>query len=146
MDAFELLGVPRRLEVSEGELRAAFREAGKRVHPDAGGCEAEFAKLFSERAKAANLPYTAADVQAGTSYTAWQILETAVTANKSLDDKVLAKWLNTNTVDAITGKLRFNEIGNYGDDLSKVKQVQDGRWVVVWPKEAATPGAKLVTR
>jgi len=45
MDAFERLGLPRRLEVSEGELRAAFREAGKRVHPDAGGCEAEFAKL-----------------------------------------------------------------------------------------------------
>jgi branched-chain amino acid transport system substrate-binding protein len=107
---------------------------------------AEFAKLFTERAKAANLPYTAADVQAGTSYTAWQILETAVTATKSLDNKVLAKWLNTNRVDAITGKLRFNETGNYGDDLSKVKQVQDGRWVVVWPKDSATPGAKLVTR
>jgi branched-chain amino acid transport system substrate-binding protein len=107
---------------------------------------AEFAKLFSERAKAANLPYTAADVQAGTSYTAWQILETAVTATKSLDDKVLAKWLSTNRVDAITGKLRFNETGNYGDDLSKVKQVQDGRWVVVWPKDSATPGAKLITR
>ena len=45
MDAFELLGLPRRLEISENELRAAFREAGKRVHPDAGGSEAEFAKL-----------------------------------------------------------------------------------------------------
>jgi curved DNA-binding protein CbpA len=45
MDAFELLGLPRKLEFSENELRAAFREAGKRVHPDAGGCEAEFAKL-----------------------------------------------------------------------------------------------------
>ena len=45
MDAFELLGLPRRLEFSENELRAAFREAGKRVHPDAGGSEVEFAKL-----------------------------------------------------------------------------------------------------
>src|SRR5688500_14192139 len=45
MDAFELLGLPRRLEISENELRAAFREAGKRVHPDAGGSEAEVAKL-----------------------------------------------------------------------------------------------------
>jgi len=45
MDAFELLGLPRKLEFSENELRAAFREAGKRVHPDAGGSEAEFAKL-----------------------------------------------------------------------------------------------------
>jgi ABC-type branched-subunit amino acid transport system substrate-binding protein len=107
---------------------------------------AEFVKVFTERAKAANLPYAAADVQAGSSYTAWQILETAVSATKSLDDKALASWLKANRVDAITGKLRFTETGNYGDDLSKVKQVQDGRWVVVWPKDSATPGAKLLTR
>jgi branched-chain amino acid transport system substrate-binding protein len=107
---------------------------------------AAFVKLFRERATAANLPYPVADVQAGSSYTAWQIVETAVTQTRSLDDKVLAQWLNKNQVDTITGKLRFNEIGNYGDDLSKLKQVQDGRWVVVWPKEAATPGAKLITR
>jgi branched-chain amino acid transport system substrate-binding protein len=25
-----------------------------------------------------------------------------------------------------------------------VKQVQDGKWVVVWPKEYAAPGAQLV--
>jgi branched-chain amino acid transport system substrate-binding protein len=107
---------------------------------------AAFAKLFRERATAANLPYAAADVQAGSSYTAWQIIETAVTQTKSLDDKVLAQWLNKNQVDTITGRLRFNETGNYGDDLSKLKQVQDGKWVVVWPKESATPGAKLITR
>lgn len=107
---------------------------------------AEFVKLFAERAKAANLPYAVADVQAGTSYTAWQMLEAAVTATKSLDDKALATWLKANRVDAITGKLRFTDMGNYGDDLSKVKQVQNGRWVVVWPKESATPGAALITR
>ncbi|BCU76164.1 DnaJ domain-containing protein [Luteolibacter sp. LG18] len=43
MDAFETLGIPRALAISEEELRAAFREAGKRVHPDAGGSEADFA-------------------------------------------------------------------------------------------------------
>ena len=26
----------------------------------------------------------------------------------------------------------------------RVKQVQNGRWVVVWPKEVAAPGAKLI--
>lgn len=45
MDAFAQLGLPRRLDLSEEELRTAFREAGKRVHPDAGGTELEFAKL-----------------------------------------------------------------------------------------------------
>ncbi|MFD0893428.1 DnaJ domain-containing protein [Luteolibacter ambystomatis] len=45
MDAFEILGIPRTLVISEEMLRAAFREAGKQVHPDAGGDEADFARL-----------------------------------------------------------------------------------------------------
>jgi branched-chain amino acid transport system substrate-binding protein len=42
--------------------------------------------------------------------------------------------------------LRFDGPSNYGDDLMKIKQVQDGNWVVVWPKEFAAPGASLRTR
>ena len=101
----------------------------------------EFVKLFRERATKAGLPYTAVDVQAAASYTAWQLLEIAVTATKSLDDKVLAQWLKANRPDTLTGKLRFDGPNNYGDDLSKVKQVQDGKWLVVWPKEYAAPGS-----
>jgi branched-chain amino acid transport system substrate-binding protein len=33
---------------------------------------------------------------------------------------------------------------NDGDDRSKVRQVQDGQWVAVWPKEFAAPGARLL--
>jgi branched-chain amino acid transport system substrate-binding protein len=105
---------------------------------------AEFVKLYRERATKAGLPYTAVDAQAAASYTAWQLLEAAVTATRSLDDKVLADWLRANRVDTIIGKLRFDGPNNYGDDLSKVKQVQDGRWLVVWPKEFAAPGAQLL--
>jgi branched-chain amino acid transport system substrate-binding protein len=107
---------------------------------------AAFVKLYRERATKAGLPYQAADVQAGASYAAWQILEAAATATKGLDHKAMASWLNANKVDTIIGRLRFNELGNYGDDLSKVKQVQNGQWVVVWPKESATPGTKLIAR
>ena len=92
----------------------------------------------------AGLPYQAVDVQAAASYTAWQLLEAAVTATKSLDDKVLAQWLKANRVDTIIGKLRFDGPNNYGDDLSNVKQVQDGKWVVVWPREHAAPGVQLI--
>jgi curved DNA-binding protein CbpA len=45
MDAFEQLGLPRRLDLSEEEIRKAFRETGKCLHPDAGGSEADFSKL-----------------------------------------------------------------------------------------------------
>lgn len=44
-DAFEILGIKPGLTFDEEELRSAFREAGKRAHPDAGGEDAEFARL-----------------------------------------------------------------------------------------------------
>ncbi len=67
-------------------------------------------------------------------------------ATKGLDDKAMAAWLRANQVDTLQGKLRFNERGNFGADLSRVKQVQNGKWVTVWPAEWAAPGAKLQTR
>jgi branched-chain amino acid transport system substrate-binding protein len=105
---------------------------------------AEFVKRYRAQAAQAGLPYQAADVQASVSYTAWQIFAAAINATKSLDDKTLARWLRANRVDTVSGKLRFDGPNNYGDDLSKVKQVQDGKWVVVWPKEFAAPGTRLV--
>ena len=106
---------------------------------------AEFVALFNERAKKAGLPYTGVETQAAASYSAWQVLEAAVTATTSLDDKVLAEWLRKNRVDTIQGKLRFDGPSNYGDDLMRVKQVQNGRWVTVWPKSVAAPGVSLQT-
>jgi branched-chain amino acid transport system substrate-binding protein len=100
--------------------------------------------LFKARAAKANLPYPYVDTQAAGSFAAWQLLEAAVTATKSLDDKVLGAWLRKNRVDTILGPLRFDGPNNYGDDLFKVKQVQDGKWVVVWPRDFAAPGARLL--
>ena len=77
------------------------------------------------------------------SYTAWQILEAGVLGAKSFDDKAIIAWLKRNRVDTIHGKLRFDGPGNYGDDLMKIKQVQNGKWVVVWPQSYAAPGASL---
>ncbi|HKZ04654.1 MAG TPA: amino acid ABC transporter substrate-binding protein, partial [Methylomirabilota bacterium] len=50
---------------------------------------AKLIPLFHERAKAANIPYVNVDTQAAGSFAAWQVIEAAVTATKSLDDKVL---------------------------------------------------------
>lgn len=44
-NAFEILGLPARLVIDADALSAAFREAGKSAHPDAGGGDEEFAKL-----------------------------------------------------------------------------------------------------
>lgn len=107
---------------------------------------AAFIKTFNERAAKAGLPDNSVETQAGASFAAWQVLEAAVVGTKSLDDKVLGAWLKKNPVPTIQGSLRFNGPNNYGDDLMRVKQVQDGKWVVVWPKEFAAPGAKLIAR
>ena len=104
---------------------------------------AEFVKLYRERATKAGLADPSVETQAAASYTAWQILEAGVTATKSLDDKAIATWLKANKVDTLQGKLRFDGTGNFGDDLMRVKQVQNGHWVVVWPKEV-TSGAKML--
>lgn len=105
---------------------------------------AKLIPLFRERAIKANVPYHFVETQVAGSLAAWQVLDAAVTATKSLDDKTLGAWLRKNRVDTIIGKLRFDGQNNYGDDLFKVKQVQDGKWVVVWPRESAAPGARLL--
>jgi branched-chain amino acid transport system substrate-binding protein len=105
---------------------------------------AEFVKLYRERATKAGLTDPSVETQAAASYTAWQILEAGVNATKSLDDKAIATWLKANRVDTIQGKLRFDGVGNFGDDLMRIKQVQNGHWVVVWPREVTSGGAKLL--
>jgi ABC-type branched-subunit amino acid transport system substrate-binding protein len=107
---------------------------------------AQFVKTFNERAKAANLPYTRVETQAAASFSAWQLLEAAVTATKSLDDRKMADWLKANQVKTIQGTLRFDRGNNFGDDLMRMKQVQDGNWVTVWPKASAAPGATIRTQ
>jgi branched-chain amino acid transport system substrate-binding protein len=107
---------------------------------------AEFIQAFHERGAKAGLPDTAVDLQASIAYSTWQVLEAAVNGARSFDDKALAQWLRRNQVDTIMGRLRWEGPFNYvmGQDLYKVKQLQEGKWVVVWPKEFAAPGAKLI--
>ena len=129
---------------ARGALAATIFEQ----HPPftANPVAAQFAKLFNDRAAKAGLPDNAVDTQAAASYSAWQMLEAAVNGTKSLDDKAMAQWLKKNRVDTIQGRLRFDGPNNFGDDLLRVKQVQNGQWVTIWPKQWAAPGAKLIAR
>lgn len=49
MNPWKLLGLPEHLAIPEESIAAAFRDAGKRVHPDAGGDEAAFNALRNAR-------------------------------------------------------------------------------------------------
>ena len=106
----------------------------------------DFIKIYHERATKANLPDIAVEVQAAASYAAWQILEAGVRGANSFDDKAIAEWIRKNRVNTIYGQLRFDGPGNFGDDMMKVKQVQNGKWQMVWPTQFAAPGAKLQVR
>ena len=106
----------------------------------------EFIEIYHERAAKAGIPDTSVEVQAAASYTAWQILEAGVKGANSLDDAKIIAYLKTHKIDTIQGKLRFDGPSNYGDDLMRVKQVQNGRWVTVYPKEYAAPGAVLLVQ
>jgi len=106
----------------------------------------DFIQIYHERATKANMPDIAVEVQAAASYAAWQILEAGVRGANSFDDKAIAAWIRKNRVNTIYGQVRFDGLGNFGDDMMKVKQVQNGKWLMVWPAQFAAPGAKLQVR
>jgi len=143
---FHLFPAPGPLALApEGKLALSFTQFEEHPPFTSNPTTARLVSLFHERAAKANLPYPYVDTQPANSFAAWQVLEAAVNATKSLDDKGLAQWLKRNRVDTVLGKLRFDGPNNYGDDLTKIKQVHDGKWVVVWPREFAAPGARLLS-
>jgi branched-chain amino acid transport system substrate-binding protein len=103
-----------------------------------------YAAAFKEKATKANLPYTTIDAQACGMIAEWQILEAAVNGAGSLDDAKIAAWLKKNKVTTIYGPTRFDGPYNHGDANQLIKQVQNKEWKVVWPKEFAAPGVKLI--
>jgi len=107
---------------------------------------ASLIEQYHVKGKAAGLPDTSVDLLASICFSMWQTLEAAVNATRSIEDKALAAWLRKSSVDSIMGKLEWGGPQNYivGKDLYKLKQLQGGKWQVVWPAEYAAPGAKLI--
>ena len=122
------------LTVTTFEQHAPFTNA-----PGVG----EIIKIYNERAGKAGLPDTAFELQAANAVTGWQILEAGIKGANSLEDRKIADWLKANKVDTVVGKLRFDGPNNYGDDLNRIKQLQNGKWVVIHPKDVAMPGSRL---
>jgi branched-chain amino acid transport system substrate-binding protein len=83
-------------------------------------------------------------------YAAGQLLATAVTETKSLDDDKLAAYLHTHTVDTVVGPLAFGADGEWtkprivftqfqninGNDLGQFKD--NNKEVILWPPEYKT--------
>lgn len=94
---------------------------------------AEFVAAFNKRAAAAGIPYPHAESQAAAEFAAWQMLEAAAVGAGRIDDKQMAAWLKANSVKTVLGTRSFEGKFNSGPPDTKLKQVQDGKWVTVWP-------------
>ncbi|HLI22439.1 MAG TPA: amino acid ABC transporter substrate-binding protein [Stellaceae bacterium] len=104
-----------------------------------------FARDFDARAKAANMPFPHVDSQAANEYAGWQILDAAIRATKSIDDAKLAAWLEHAEVKTVVGTRDFTGAHHTAErDMTELKQVQQARWVTVWPAADASPGHKLI--
>jgi len=106
----------------------------------------EVAGLINEALAAAGIPYTKVETQAAASWTAWEYLQQAAEGAGSLDQQAMCDWLLENGADTLFhGDIQFfADEQNYYVDLSKVKQIQDGDWWVVYPEEFAAPGRSVI--
>ena len=106
---------------------------------------ADMVELYHAAAEEAGLPASSqiVDVQVSASWAAWQTLVAGVEGTGSLDQEEIANYLLENGVDTVIGHLSFDpEQLNYSEDLTRIKQIQNGHWLVIWPEEFAAPDAE----
>ena len=102
---------------------------------------ASIVAAFDEAASAAGLPYTAFETQASVSWAAWEVLIAGVEGAGSLEHDAICDYLVNNPIETILGTVDFDPAQqNYYGDLSVVKQIQNGEWIVVHPAATAKPG------
>ncbi len=106
----------------------------------------EVAAQIDQALADADVPYTKVETQAAASWTAWEYLQQAAEGAGSLEQQAMCDWLIANGADTLFhGKIEFfPDQQNYFEDLSKIKQVQDGDWWVVYPEEFAAPERSVV--
>lgn len=98
---------------------------------------------FGPAATAAGISYTEPEAQAGTSWSTWQTLVAGVEGAGSLNDADIARYLLNNTIKTAIGDIRFDPAqANYYGDFTKIKQIQDGKFTIVYPAEFAG-GARI---
>jgi len=72
------------------------------------------------------------------SYARWQILEKAVADTNSLDQDVLRNYISSHSFDTVVGPIKYNDLGYSTPDDTIVVQFQNGKRVIVWPKDQAS--------
>lgn len=106
----------------------------------------EVSGLIDQALADADIPYTKVETQAAASWTAWEYLQQAAEGAGSLDQQAMCDYLIENGAQTLFhGDIEFYpDQQNYYKDLSKVKQIQDGDWWVVYPSDFAAPDRSVV--
>ncbi len=126
----------------EGILAWSLFEGTPQATAALGTDAEEIVDAFVAAAEAANVPYTAFETQAAASWTAWEILTEGVKAANSLEDEQVCDALHSSGANTtFAGDLTFDPAdNNFWDTEVGIKQIQDGDWVMVWPRSAAPDG------
>jgi branched-chain amino acid transport system substrate-binding protein len=126
-------------DLAEGLLSVTMFEPNKAALDRLGPEATEIVNEFQNRAKAANLPYTAFETQAAASWTAWEILVAGVQGANSLDHEKICDSLHASGAKTtFAGTLEFDPAkNNFWPSNQLLKQIQNKDWVTVWPPDRA---------
>ena len=72
------------------------------------------------------------------------MLEAAAKAVGRIDDAAMGAWLKANKVETVLGTRRFDGKFNSSAADTKLKQVQGGKWVTVWPPKFRPQGVTMI--
>jgi branched-chain amino acid transport system substrate-binding protein len=126
-------------DLSNGLLSVSIFEPNEATMDQYPPEAAEIVAEFSERAAAADIPYTVFETQAAASWNAWEILTQGVEAAGDLDQQAICDALHENGAETtFSGALEFDpEVNNFWPSNQGIKQIQGSDWVMVWPEERA---------
>jgi branched-chain amino acid transport system substrate-binding protein len=126
-------------------LAATLFEPHQAILDKLGPAATEIVSDFKRRAVEAKLPYTAPETQAVASWNAWEILASGVKAAGSVDHKAICAALHKDGADTtFSGHLTFDPAKHnfWPPTTAGLTQIQDGKWVSVWPAERAAAPIK----
>lgn len=104
----------------------------------------DLVKLFPPAAEQAGIKYSVPDYQAALAWAEWQTLVNGVKGCNCLTQEGISEYLLGNVNPTVLGDIKFDaKQNNYYGDLTAVKQIQDGKWVVVYPADKASNGTTL---
>jgi branched-chain amino acid transport system substrate-binding protein len=124
---------------ADGLMSVSIFEPNKATLDKLGAKATDIVNDFKARATAAKLPYTVFETQAAASWNAWDILTGGVKSANKLDHQAICDALHSKGAETtFAGKLAFDpKQNNFWPTTQTIKQIQNGEWVTVWPRDRA---------